>query len=112
MAQMTGDYATAVYMTKQAQGMSPQQILLQLYDFAIAGCLARDAQKASAAIVELIAALNFDYEEIATGLFRLYEYSLLEVKAHRFEAAHKILAGLREAWETALSRPAGAAAAV
>jgi len=67
MAQMTG-YAASAYVAQQTQGMSQQQMLLQLYDFAVAGCVARDGRKATAAIVELIAALNFDYEEIATGL--------------------------------------------
>jgi flagellin-specific chaperone FliS len=103
MVQMTG-YATSAYAATQTQGMSQQQMLLQLYDFAIAGCVARDTRKATAAIVELIAALNFDYEEIATGLYRLYDYALREVKAQRYEAAHKVLGGLRDAWHEAFSR--------
>jgi len=103
MAQLSG-YAATAYAVAQTQGMSRQQMLLQLYDFAIAGCVARDVRKASAAIVELIAALNFDYEEIATGLYRLYEYALREVKAHRFEPARKILAELRDTWQEAFAR--------
>ena len=103
MMQMTG-YATSAYASTQTQGMSQQQMLLQLYDFAIAGCVAHDTRKATAAIVELIAALNFDYEEIATGLYRLYDYALREVKAQRYEAAHKVLDGLRDAWHEAFAR--------
>ncbi|PYN97130.1 MAG: hypothetical protein DMD91_18555 [Candidatus Rokuibacteriota bacterium] len=105
MAQMTG-YATSAYAAQQTQGMSQQQMLLQLYDFAVAGCVAHDGRKASAAIVELIAALNFDYEEIATGLYRLYEYTLAEVRAKHFDEARKILAGLRDAWQQAFARTA------
>jgi len=111
MAQMTG-YATTAYVAQQAQGMSQQQILLQLYDFAVAGCLAGDARKATAAIVELIAALNFDYEEIATGLYRLYEYSLREIRAKRFDEARKILTGLRDAWQQAFARSSETASVV
>jgi flagellin-specific chaperone FliS len=103
MLQMTG-YASSAYATAQTQGMSQQQMLLQIYDFAIAGCVAGDVRRATAAIVELIAALNFDYEEIATGLYRLYDYALREVKAHRFDAAHKVLAELRDTWQEAFSR--------
>ncbi len=103
MSQLTG-YATSAYVTTQAQGLSQQQILLQLYDFAVAGCIAHDARKATAAIVELIAALNFEYEEIATGLYRLYDFALREIRAKRFESAHKILSGLREAWGKAFSQ--------
>lgn len=102
MAQMTG-YASAAYVAAQTQGMTQRQMLLQLYDFAIAGCLARDTRKATTALVELIAALNFDYEDIATGLYRLYDYCLREIRAKRYEAAHKVLGDLRAAWQTAFA---------
>jgi flagellin-specific chaperone FliS len=97
------DYARSAYAAAQTQAMSREQVLLQIYDFAIAGCVARDTRKASAALVELIAALDFNYEEIAGGLYRLYEYSLREVKAQRFDSAHTILSGLRDAWREAFS---------
>jgi flagellin-specific chaperone FliS len=106
MAPSSAGYAATAYLAAQTQTMTPQQVLLELYDFAIAGCVARDARKASAALVELIAALDFDYEEIAAGLYRLYEYALREVKAQRFEAAHRILTGLRDTWRVALGVPA------
>jgi flagellin-specific chaperone FliS len=102
MSQVLSNYATAAYAVTQTQALSPSQIMLQLYDFAIAGCVARDSKKASVALVELIAALDFEYEEIAVGLYRLYEYALREAKAHRFDAALKVLGGLRDAWQQAL----------
>lgn len=102
MAPGTQGYAATAYMANQARTMSPSAVMLELYDFAIAGCLAQDTRKASAAIVELIAALDFRYEEIATGLYRLYEFSLREVKAQRFEPARRILAELRDTWRVAL----------
>jgi flagellin-specific chaperone FliS len=99
-------YASSTYVTTQAQALSQQQMLLQLYDFAVAGCVAKDARKATAAIVELIAALNFDYEEIASGLYRLYDYALREIRAKRFESAQTVLTGLRDAWQRAFSAAA------
>jgi len=105
MALGTQGYAATAYMTSQAQALSPTEIMLELYDFAIAGCLAGDARKATAAIVELIAALDFRYEEIATGLYRLYEYALREVKAQQFDGARRILSELRDAWRLALGSP-------
>jgi len=107
MAQVTEAYASIAYATTQTRDMSPSQILLQLYDFAIAGCVGRDSRKASAALVELIAALDFNYHEIAFGLYRLYEYALREVKAQRFEPAHTILSELRETWSRALAGTPG-----
>lgn len=102
MAQMTEGYATSAYVAAQIQAMSPVQVMMQLYDFAVAACVAGDSRKASAALVELIAALDFNYEDIATGLYRLYEYCLREVKAERFESPHKILSDLRDTWHVAL----------
>ena len=102
MSTLSSGYATSTYQAAQVQALSPVEVMLQLYDFAIAGCVAGDARKASAALVELIAALNFDYEEIATGLYRLFEYALREVKAQRFEPAQRILSELRATWHQAL----------
>ncbi len=110
MAYTTDTYATSAYMAAQTQAMSPVQVMLQLYDFAVAGCVAKDPRKASAALVELIAALDFNYEEIATGLYRLYEYSLREVKAQRFDPALKILTELRDTWHVALGLAPGGVA--
>jgi flagellin-specific chaperone FliS len=101
MNMVQAQLVTTAYGAAQAQSLSPQQVLLQLYDFAIAGCLARDARRASAALVELIAALDFRYEEIAGGFYRLYEYALREVKAQRFDQALSVLSGLRDAWRVA-----------
>ena len=101
MTQGMNTYAAGAYAASQTQNLSREQVLLGLYDFAIAGCVARDMRKASAAVVELIAALDFNYEEIAGGLYRLYEYSLREIKAGHFDQAHAVLSGLRDAWRQA-----------
>lgn len=100
-------YAQAAYITTQTRGMTPQQVLLQLYDLAIAGCVARDMRRASAALVELIAALDFSYEGIAQGLYRLYEYALRHVKAERYDVSLGILRELRDSWEQALASMEG-----
>lgn len=96
-------YAQTAYLRTQARGMTPQQVLLQLYDIAIAGCVAQDMRRASAALVELIAALDFSYEEIAQGLYRLYEYALRELKAGRYETPLGVLRELRDTWEQAFA---------
>jgi hypothetical protein len=107
MGSLTRDAATAYTLT-QAQGMTPLQAFLELFDIAIAGCVARDVRKTSAALVELIAALDFNYEEIAGGFYRLYEYALREVKAERFDFPLKMLTELRDTWRIALARSSGA----
>jgi len=65
--------------------------------------MAGDRRRASAALVELIAALDFSYEEIAGGLYRLYEYALRHVKGERYDVALGVLRELRDTWEQAFS---------
>jgi flagellin-specific chaperone FliS len=79
------------------------QLVLMLYDAAIAGCEARDVQRAGRALSELVGGLNFDSGEIAVDLFRLYEYCHWEVRRGHFREAAEILRGLKRAWEEALS---------
>ena len=92
----------ASYQSAQVLGASPMQLMLIVYDLAIAACGRRDAERARRAITELIAALNFDYQEIAGPLFRLYEYCLSAVNSGKYHEASKILRQLKEAWETAM----------
>ena len=86
------------YQRNQIMSMNPLQLLIKVYDVAILSCKKRDMEKASKAIVELISALNFDYEEISLGLFRLYQYCLDRIKQGEFEESIRILEGLRESW--------------
>ncbi|MDD5558297.1 flagellar export chaperone FliS [Candidatus Methylomirabilis sp.] len=92
----------ASYQSAQVLGASPMQLILIVYDLALTACGRRDTERARRAITELIAALNFDYQEIAVPLFRLYEYCLSTVSAGSFHEASNILRQLKEAWETAL----------
>ncbi|HSB73565.1 MAG TPA: flagellar export chaperone FliS [Candidatus Methylomirabilis sp.] len=91
------------YRAQQVLSASPMQLVLMLYELAITGCEARDAERAGKPITELIGALNFDYGEIATDLFRLYEYCHWEIRRGRFREAAEILRGLKRAWEEALA---------
>ncbi len=96
------------YREQQILSATPMQLLLMVYDEAIVSCEARQKQRAGRAVTELIGALNFDAGEIATDLFRLYEYCLMEIRQERYPAAATILRRLKQAWEDA-SRGHGAA---
>ena len=89
------------YRTQQVAGAAPAQLLLQLYDHAIAGALRQDQRQVNAALVELIGSLNFDYEEIALGLFRLYDWCMRRARAKDWEEVLAILRELRAAWAQA-----------
>jgi flagellin-specific chaperone FliS len=110
MTTLSSGYATSAYPPSQVQLLSPVEITLELYDSGIAACVAGDAPKAGAALVELISTLNFDHEQIAIGLYRLFDYALREVEAERFEGAQRILSELRATWHQAVGvAPAGEA---
>jgi len=94
--------AFSQYRNQQVMSASPMQLVLMLYDLAITGCERQDAERASAPIRELIGALNFEIDQIALDLFRLYEYCLWEIRRRRFVDAGGILRRLRDTWQEAL----------
>ncbi len=100
----------AAYRHNEVAYASPQDLLLKLYDVAIASCRQRDARRSRAALVELIDSLNFEYAQVATGLLRLYNYCLDLIRDEQFDDAQAILADLRETWAKALANATGAAA--
>ena len=89
-------------VVNELQDLRPADILLGLYQYGIEGCLEGNARQVSAVLVELIGALNFDYEEISNGLFRIYDYCLRLVKAGKLGDVAGILEELRDAWSEAL----------
>lgn len=98
------------YLERQLEGMTPVELLLKLYDVAIVSCVQQDSDRLSRALVELIAALNFEQREAAAGLLRLYNYCLHQAKARRFDLVRPILCELRDSW-SAIMRSSGQAAA-
>ena len=93
------------YQRNHILGMSPMELVVKVYDVAILGCNTRDADKVSKALIELIAALRFDdTEEVATGLFRLYQYSMDMAKQGKFDEAKEVLADLRDTWVSSMEK--------
>ncbi len=92
------------YQENEVLSASPEKLILMLYDQAILGCKRQDAEKASRAVAELINSLNFKYEEISTGLFRLYDYILREIKMQKYKDALYLLTDLRQTWDVAIQQ--------
>ena len=86
------------YLEEELYTMSPIQLLVKVYDIAIDACQRQDKRLASKALVELISALNFEYEEIAGRFFQIYKFCMSQVKAGKFDEARKVLQELRNAW--------------
>lgn len=97
-------HLVASYHSAQILGASPIQLIVKIYEVAIVACGRRDTDRARRAVCELISSLNFDYDEIAVPLFRLYEYCLDRIATGSYQEAAKILGGLKQAWESALAQ--------
>ena len=105
MTQFVPRYAQNVHGAYKAQEIAaarPEKLILHLYDYAIKACHLGNQEQVSRALAQLIDSLNFEYQEAATGLFKLYLYLLDTVKKEQFGVALKILKDLRETWNIAV----------
>jgi len=93
--------AVNAYSKEQHLNLTPVQVIHRLYDYAIMGCKKGDPILAQRALNELILALDFDHKEIATGLFRLYDYCKGCVQKQHYQQAIEILEDLRTTWAQA-----------
>jgi flagellar protein FliS len=92
------------YKQSQIAGASPGQLVLLLYDHVIKCLRESDQRGACKGIVELMGALDVDYQEISGRLFSLYEYCLEQVKKGNCDEARIMLSEMREMWAAALGK--------
>jgi flagellar protein FliS len=93
----------STYQENQILNLSPTELILKLYDLAIISIKKGDNKKANAVITELIASLNFDYQDVSVGLFRLYRYCQECIYQGNTKPALRIFEDLRYAWAEAFS---------
>jgi flagellin-specific chaperone FliS len=91
-------FRTQEYRQQDVMGASPLRLVVMAYDVAIQACEQKDFERAVKAISVLRDALNFDYQEIAVGLFRIYQYCLDCLRKGDYPQAMGYLKELREAW--------------
>jgi len=90
------------YRQSQVSSASPGQLVLMLYDYVIKCLKDSDQRGACKGIVELMGALDVDYQEISGRLFSLYEFCLDQIKKGNTEEACKMLCEMREMWAAAI----------
>lgn len=93
------------YQQNQILNLSPTELILKLYDFAIVSIKKGDIRKANQVITELIGSLNFEYQEVSLGLFKLYRYCQDCLYNGRINEAIDIFEDLRRSWATAFDLP-------
>jgi flagellin-specific chaperone FliS len=89
------------YRTEQLMNLTPAQVILKLYDTAIIACKKGDTALAQKVLTELIAALNFDNNDLALRLFQLYDYCKRCLRSANHAVAASVLEELRGAWANA-----------
>lgn len=91
------------YLEQEVLSWSKEKIILKMYDLFLVSLKRNDVAKMSRVLIELMAALNFDYEDTATRLYRLYEYVQRCIFQRKFEEAQHIITELRISWAKAYS---------
>ena len=95
---MYNPYGSQEYRQQDVMYASPVHLVVMAYDVAINACEQKDFEKAVRAVTVLRDALNFDYAEVAVGLFRVYQWCLDCIRQENYHAAMRTLSELREAW--------------
>ncbi len=90
------------YRTHSVLDLSPSQLILKCYDMALVALATGDGQRASKVLAQLIESLDFRYQEVAAGLFRLYRYCMEEIKRGEYQVPAGIVRELRDSWARAL----------
>jgi flagellin-specific chaperone FliS len=91
-------YRTQEYRQNDVLGASPLRLVVMAYDLAIQSCERKDFEKATRSISVLRDALNFEYQDVALGLFRVYQWCLDCIRQGDYNSAKSALSELRSAW--------------
>lgn len=96
-----GGGESPAYMEQEVFSWSREKIILKSYDLFIVSCKRNDAVKMGRILTELINSLNFEYDEPAMRLYRLYEYCQRCINQGRASEAMNIIQNLRTTWAQA-----------
>lgn len=98
-----GDGNVPSYLDQEVLTWSPEKITLKTYDLFIVSCKRNDFSRMNRVLIELMGALNFEYEESSTRLYRLYEYCQRCITQKKPDEALKIIQELRNTWAVAFN---------
>lgn len=100
---MYGGESPSSYLEQEVYSWSPEKIILKSYDLFIVSAKRNDSAKMNRILTELINSLNFDYDEPAIRLYRLYEYCQTCVNRGDASEAINIIQNLRTTWSRAFN---------
>lgn len=90
------------YLVQKIMTASPDELVSIIYEAAIRACAQKDHSKALESVQQLINALNFDEEEIASTFYKVYAGVLEHLYEHDYDTAREILMDLRKTWSKAM----------
>lgn len=86
------------YRQQDIMSASPLHLVIMTYDLGIRACEQKDFEKAIKTISALRDALDLDYPEVSSGLFRLYQWCLDCIRKGDYASTITTLTELRGAW--------------
>ncbi|TNE35435.1 flagellar protein FliS [bacterium] len=89
------------YVEQEVISWSKEKLILKMYDLFLVSNKRNDIEKMSKVLIELMGALNFDYGETSTRLYRLYEYCQRCIYQKKYDESYKIIKELRDTWALA-----------
>lgn len=89
------------YFEQEVLLWSKEKLILKMYDLFLVSNKKKDFVKMNRVLIELMSALNFDYEEQATRLYRLYEFCQRCIFQKKYDNAEYIIRELRDSWAQA-----------
>ena len=96
---MRSALSAGTYKQRQVETASPAELVVLVYDAALAGCVGCDVQKALQALSVLRTALDVEAApEIGNRLFAIYQYCEECIRERDFTTPARLLRELRGAW--------------
>ena len=89
---------TMSMLEAEVYSWSKEKLILKMYDLFIVSVKRNDITKGSKVLIELMSALNFEYEEVSVRLYRLYEYCQRCIFQKKLDEALHIITELRNTW--------------
>lgn len=91
------------YLEQEVMSWDKEKLILKMYDLFLVSAKRNDVSKMSRILIELMGSLNFEVEDTATRLYRLYEYAQRCIFQKNLEEASFIIRELRDAWAKAFN---------
>lgn len=97
----SGSEGGVSYMDQEVMSWSPEKITLKTFDLFIVSCKKQDVGKMNRILMELMGSLNFEYEDVSTRLYRLYEYCQSCILKRNYDVPLRIISEMRDSWARA-----------